>query len=241
MTEENLNCAARVRRLSAEAAASHARSPEVSDILLGDGVRVVAIDPAAHGQALFDLSHNVTDRENLWAYLPYGPFQTAAEMTDWMTGCAASKDPLFFAFTNAANSQPFGMASFLNIHPEHGSVEIGHIWIVPSAQQTRLATEAIYLMMAHVLDRLKFRRLEWKCNALNEKSRAAAKRFGFSYEGTFFRHLIIKGKNRDTAWFSITQDEWPSIRRNFEAWLGPENFDETGQQKTSLLDLNWPK
>ncbi len=126
------------------------------------------------------------------------------------------------------------MASYLRMVPEHGVIEIGHIWFSPGLQRTRQATEAIYLMSRHVFDDLGYRRLEWKCDALNEPSRRAAARFGFTYEGVFRQHLVVKGRNRDSAWFSIVDGEWPLIRAAFEAWLAPENFDAAGVQRRSL-------
>jgi RimJ/RimL family protein N-acetyltransferase len=126
------------------------------------------------------------------------------------------------------------MASFLRMAPEHGVIEIGHIWFAPALQRTRQATEAIYLMARHVFDDLGYRRLEWKCDALNEPSRRAAQRFGFTFEGVFRQHMVVKGRNRDSAWFSILDGEWPAIREAFEAWLGPENFDADGRQRQTL-------
>ncbi len=126
------------------------------------------------------------------------------------------------------------MASFMRIAPDHGVIEIGHIWFAPAIQRTRQATEAIYLMARHSFDDLGYRRLEWKCDALNEPSRRAAERFGFTFEGVFRQHLVIKGRNRDTAWFSILNGEWPVISTAFEAWLAPGNFDADGRQRQSL-------
>jgi RimJ/RimL family protein N-acetyltransferase len=129
------------------------------------------------------------------------------------------------------------MASYLNIVPANGSIEIGHIWFAPPLQKTRAATEAIYLMCRHVFDDLGYRRLEWKCNALNDASMRAARRFGFTYEGTFRQHMVVKGRNRDTAWFAMLDREWPPIRAAFGRWLAPENFDAAGRQRTSLSAL----
>jgi RimJ/RimL family protein N-acetyltransferase len=129
------------------------------------------------------------------------------------------------------------MASYLRITPEHGVIEIGHIWFGLALQRTREATEAIYLLASHAFDDLGYRRLEWKCNALNEPSRRAADRFGFTYEGTFRKHQIVKGRNRDTAWYSILDEQWPAIRASFEAWLDDQNFDEHGRQRRRLSEL----
>jgi RimJ/RimL family protein N-acetyltransferase len=125
----------------------------------------------------------------------------------------------------------------MRIVPEHGVIEIGHIWFAPALQHTRRATEAIYLMARHAFDDLGYRRLEWKCDSLNEPSRRAAERFGFVYEGVFRQHMVVKGRNRDTAWFSIVDGEWPTVRAAFEAWLARENFDAEGRQRKSLRDV----
>jgi hypothetical protein len=129
------------------------------------------------------------------------------------------------------------MASYLRITPEHGVIEIGDIWFGPAYQRSRQATEAIFLLARHALDELGYRRLEWKCDALNERSRRAAERFGFSLEGVFRQHMVIKGRNRDTAWFAILDHEWPAIRAGFERWLASSNFDDEGRQRRSLREL----
>lgn len=237
MNTNQLNSASRPRRApDCEPALSRATAPAPGKPLSGSLVELVKVDVKAQAQSLFDLSKN---HNSLWDYMKSGPFSDVDSMTKWMAECSTTTNPLFYTFIDTTTGAPFGMASYMNIIPENGSIEIGNIWITPNAQRTTMATQALYLMMAHAMDDLKFRRLEWKCNALNAPSRTAAKRFGFSYEGTFFNHLIIKGKNRDTAWFSITTEEWPAIKANFERWLAPDNFDETGKQKTSLADLNW--
>jgi RimJ/RimL family protein N-acetyltransferase len=134
-------------------------------------------------------------------------------------------------------ARPLGIASYLRIKPEFGVIEIGHIWFGVPLQRTPAATEAIYLLVRHALDELGYRRLEWKCNALNAASRRAAERFGFSFEGVFRKHMVVKGRSRDTAWYAITDDEWPSIRHGFEAWLSQENFDSDGKQRRRLGEL----
>ena len=206
--------------------------------LEGERVRLVSVDPAAHLESLFALSHGAAETEALWTYMPYGPFGDRAAMAAWLEGCAGAKDPRFVAVYDKARERASGMASFLNINPAHGSIEIGHIWFAPPLQRTPAATEALFLMMRHAFDELGNRRLEWKCNALNEASRRAALRLGFRFEGVFHQHMVVKSLNRDTAWFSILDHEWPSLRANFEAWLAPENFDAEGRQKQSLSALN---
>ena len=146
-------------------------------------------------------------------------------------------DPLFFAVVDVATQRAMGMASFMRFVPEHGVIEIGHIWFAPALQRTRQATEAIFLLARNAFDVLGYRRLEWKCDALNEQSRRAAERFGFTFEGVFRQHMVVKDRNRDTAWFSITDGEWPLRRAAFEAWLSPDNFDQSGLQRESLSAL----
>jgi RimJ/RimL family protein N-acetyltransferase len=154
-----------------------------------------------------------------------------------LSQAAASEDPLYFAVTALPGERPLGVASYLRITPEFGVVEIGHIWLGSPLQRTTAATEAIYLLARHAFDDLGYRRLEWKCDALNAASRRAAERFGFTFEGVFRKHQVVKGHNRDTAWYAITDDEWPAIRLGYDAWLARENFDRGGRQRRSLGDL----
>jgi RimJ/RimL family protein N-acetyltransferase len=206
--------------------------------LIGETAQLEPVDPQAHAADLFDLSHGHNAPPSLWRYLGYGPFCDQGAFSRWLGECAESADPLFFAIRDKASGQAAGMASYLNIHPEHGRIEIGHIWFAPLLQKTRPATEALFLLMRQAMDALGYRRLEWKCDALNEPSRRAAVRLGFRFEGLFYNHLIVKGRNRDTAWFSIIDSEWPAVRANFETWLAPDNFDAGGQQRQSLRALN---
>ena len=155
-------------------------------------------------------------------------------MLSWAEG---SDDPLFFTLVRAADERPLGVASYLRITPEHGAIEIGHIWFGEPLQRTTAATEAIYLLARHAFDELGYRRLEWKCNALNDASRRAAERFGFGFEGVFRNHMVVKGRNRDTAWYAIVDRDWPRVRGAFEAWLAPENFDGEGRQRRRLGEL----
>ena len=179
-----------------------------------------------------DALHGVSEDPAIWTYLPYGPFATAAEMRARLEEIARSADPLFF--TILRDGRPEGVASYLRIDQENGSIEIGHIWFGTPLQRTTAATEAIYLLARHAFDDLGYRRFEWKCNALNAKSRHAAERFGFTFEGVFRNHMVVKGRNRDTAWYAITAEDWPRVRAGFEAWLAPENFDADGRQLRSL-------
>jgi RimJ/RimL family protein N-acetyltransferase len=205
--------------------------------LNGETVRLESLDAGRHVDQLFDSSHGAGGDARLWDYLPYGPFASRHEFTKWLTQCAASDDPLFFAIVDWESMLAQGMASFMRMVPEHGAIEIGHIWFAPALQRTRRATEAIYLMARHVFDDLGYRRLEWKCDALNEASRRAAERFGFTFEGVFRQHMVIKRRNRDSAWFAMTDGDWPVRRAAFEAWLAAENFDASGHQRKSLSAL----
>ncbi|HET9015717.1 MAG TPA: GNAT family protein [Thermomicrobiaceae bacterium] len=202
--------------------------------------RLEPLDPARHAAELYAASYNVPGAERLWDYLPYGPFPSLDAFSTWLDGRAASDDPLFFAIRDLASGRALGMASYLRIEPAQAVIEIGHIWFAPALQRTPAATEAIKLLLHHALDELGFRRMEWKCDALNAGSRRAATRFGFSFEGIFYQHVVVKGHNRDTAWFSILDHEWPALRAGFARWLAPENFDADGRQRRSLGELTWP-
>lgn len=195
--------------------------------------RLEPVSAESHAEALFDAAA-APGGDDTWRYLPYGPFRTRAAFRDHLGAFAASTDPLFFTIINLDSGRPEGIASYLRIVPAMGVIEIGHIWLSPPLQQTRAATDAIYRMMDTAMTSLGNRRLEWKCNALNAASCGAASRLGFTFEGTFRQHMVVKGRNRDTAWYSILDHEWPSIRPKFEAWLAPGNFDDDGRQKVSL-------
>jgi RimJ/RimL family protein N-acetyltransferase len=171
-----------------------------------------------------------------WTYLPYGPFTSEPDFRAWLTRECLGDDPLFFAIVDAASGTAVGQASYLNIKPAQGSIEVGHLYFSPLMKRTRVATEAMYLMMRRAFE-TGYRRYEWKCDALNAPSRAAAERFGFSYEGIFRQATVTKGRNRDTSWYAAIDREWLALRAAFEAWLAPANFDETGVQRTRLRDL----
>jgi RimJ/RimL family protein N-acetyltransferase len=222
-------------------------SPLPSGLVPGRGRREGAaatlegIDPELHAAELFASSHGVPSGEELWRFMAYGPWSSVDGFRGWLRDCAAAHDPIFFAIRDHKSGRACGMASYLNIVPKNGSIEIGHIWLAPALQRTRAATEALFLLMRHAMDDLRYRRLEWKCNALNDASRRAARRLGFRYEGTFHQHMIVKGRNRDTAWYAITDGEWPAVRANIEAWLAADNFDAEGRQKRSLSEINRPR
>ena len=202
--------------------------------LEGELVRLEPVDVARHAGQLFAAQ---SSEPELWAYLPYGPFESETAFRVWLTERAATSDPLFYAIIERISGRALGMASFLRVEQGHGVIEVGHIWYSPALQRTRLATDAMYVMARHVFDDLGYRRYEWKCNALNEPSRRAALRLGFTFEGVFRQHMVIKGENRDTAWYSMLDGEWPAAKAAFEAWLRPENFNGEGRQLRSLAEL----
>jgi RimJ/RimL family protein N-acetyltransferase len=194
------------------------------------------IDPEADAEELFAASHPPAGDQETWTYLPSGPYEDAAAMRDALTAIAPCDDPLFFAIAALPDERPAGVASYLRVDPRSGVIEIGHIWFGAGMRDTPAATEAIYLLADNAF-RLGYRRLEWKCDALNAASRRAAERFGFSFEGVFRQHMVVKGRNRDTAWYAILDREWPAIRPAYEEWLAPANFDSDGRQAKSLRAL----
>ena len=192
----------------------------------------------AHADALYESNALDTDGRN-WTYLAYGPFDTRAEYRRWIGASSASADPLFYAVVDRATRQAIGVVSYLGIRPSQGSVEVGHINFSPRLQRTPAATEAMYLMMERAFT-LGYRRYEWRCDALNARSRKAAQRLGFSFEGVFRQATIYKGRNRDTAWYSIIGDEWPALQEAHSRWLDPANFTAEGEQRLSLSELTRP-
>ena len=170
-----------------------------------------------------------------WTYLSHGPYATFDEFRAWVERSASSDDPQFFTI-DAAPHGPAGVASYLRITPEAGTIEVGHIHLSPLLQRTVAATEAMFLMMQHAFA-LGYRRYEWKCDALNAPSRAAAERLGFTFEGVFRQALVYKGRNRDTAWYSIIDREWPALRSAFERWLAPSNFDADSRQRVRFAEF----
>lgn len=203
-------------------------------VLRGAYVQIEPLCPDKHAAELFRA--NSAD-DAIWDYLPYGPFHSASTYHRWVRSMTdGASDPLFFAFRDLASGKATGVGSYLRISPQAGSIEVGHLNFSTRLQGTRAATEAMYLMMQSAFE-AGFRRYEWKCDALNMASRRAAQRLGFSYEGVFRHHLIYKGRNRDTAWFAITDAEWPALDVAFQAWLAPGNFDANGAQRERLSDL----
>jgi RimJ/RimL family protein N-acetyltransferase len=196
--------------------------------LRGTYVELRPVDPAADAVPLFEASRD----PGIWTYLFDGPYSSLDEFRAMLEQVAVLEDP--FRYTIVRGGGPEGMCSYLRITPEHGVIEIGNIWFGTPMQRTTAATEAIYLLALNAFDTLGYRRLEWKCNALNGPSRRAAERFGFRFEGVFEQHMVIKGRNRDTAWYAIVDHEWPAVRAGFEAWLEPSNFDVDGRQLRTL-------
>jgi RimJ/RimL family protein N-acetyltransferase len=188
-------------------------------IVSGEYVMLAPTNADADAEALFAISHGDEDRLRLWTYMTAGPFADVAAMRVWLRGCERSTDPLFFTVTDLASNQRTGMVSYMNIVPAMRRLELGNIWYTPGAQNTKVNTETIYIMLCETFDQLYYRRAEWKCDALNVRSRAAAQRLGFSFEGIFRQHMIVRGRNRDTAWFAMTGEEWPLIKANMERWL----------------------
>jgi RimJ/RimL family protein N-acetyltransferase len=201
--------------------------------LSGRHVRLEPLRAKTHAAELFEA---LRGDPSLWDYMPYGPFDTATQYHDWVLAREASTDPLFLALRNLATGKAEGVASYLRITPEAGSIEVGHICLSPALQRSVAATEAMALMMDWAFS-AGYRRYEWKCNALNLRSRRAAARLGFSYEGVFRNHMVIKGRNRDSAWFSVIDSEWPALKAAFAEWLDPANFDAAGVQRTPLSEL----
>ena len=188
-----------------------------------------------HGEDLFEANKHDSEGK-LWTYLPYGPFESFDEYFQWLKAMSAKADPQFYAIVDLGSNKALGLASYLRIAPENGSIEVGHLCYSPLLQGTVAATEAMFLMMQCAFD-MGYRRYEWKCNSLNMASCNAAKRLGFSPEGVFRQHTVVKGHNRDTAWFSVIDTEWALLKEAFTKWLSPLNFDEKGNQVKRLSDL----
>lgn len=214
-----------------------ARHPE-REVMEGRFCRLEPLDPARHAESLY--AANALDVEGRnWTYLPCGPFANLDNYRTWLEQYGCGSDPLFYAIVDLASGAAVGVASYMRINPDGGSIEVGHINYSPLLQRKPAATEAMYLMMARAFQ-LGFRRYDWKCNALNEPSGAAAQRLGLSFEGVFRQANVIKGRNRDTAWYAAIDQEWPAIERAFLEWLSPSNFDEQGRQRSRLSVLTAP-
>lgn len=206
--------------------------PEVT-VLDGRYARLELLNADTHAA---DIHRANTADDTIWDYLPYGPFASAASYHRWVRDVTQGRDPRFYAIKDRATGHFGGVASYLRIAPESGSIEVGHINLAKELQGSRVATEALCLMIAWAFE-AGYRRFEWKCDALNLGSRRAAQRLGLSYEGVFRQATVYKGRNRDTAWFAAIDKEWPALKEAFETWLRPENFDADGQQRERLSDL----
>jgi RimJ/RimL family protein N-acetyltransferase len=207
----------------------------VPTTLRGRHVTLEPLNAAGHTSALWQA---VQSHDELWTWLADGPFTTEADLRQSIEQKQRGPAAVFLALIPTATGKAAGYASYMRIDPPNGVVEVGNILMSPSLQRTTAATEAMYLMARHVFEDLGYRRYEWKCNALNEPSRRAALRYGFTFEGIFRQHMVIKYQNRDTAWFSMLNSEWLARKRAFESWLDPANFDETGQQRQSLTEIS---
>jgi len=197
---------------------------------------VEPLQPDTHAADLYR-AYMEDKKHRGWTYMPYGPFHAFEDYRGWLESYGTGDDPLFHAVIDLGSSRAAGVASYLNIKPDVGVVEVGHINYSPQLQRTPAATEAMFLMMRRAFDELGYRRYEWKCDALNAASRRAAKRLGFVFEGVFRQAAIYKGRNRDTAWYSIIDAQWPALKKAFERWLEPGNFDSQGRQVNRLSDL----
>ncbi len=205
--------------------------------LEGRFVRLEPLDAGEHGDELFEAGSGPA-ADDLWRYLWDGPYGDRASFEAWLTRAVATEDPLFFAIRDRKSGRVEGRFAFLRIDPVNGVIETGHILFGPRLARTPAATESIYLQARHVFDDLGYRRFEWKCDNANERSKRAALRFGFRFEGVFRQHMIVKGRNRDTAWFAMLDHEWPARREAFERWLASDNFDADGRQRMSLAALH---
>jgi uncharacterized protein (DUF952 family)/RimJ/RimL family protein N-acetyltransferase len=204
--------------------------------MVGRFCRVEPLDPDRHARDLWQANAGDPDGR-MWTYLSVGPFADEAAYRTWLSAVAVVDDPVFYTIVDAQTGQAVGLASYLRIDPANGVIEVGHLQFSPRLQRTPAATEAMYLMMRRAFDELGYRRYEWKCDSLNAPSRAAAERYGFRFEGIFRQAVIYKGRNRDTAWFSVTDAEWPAVRDAFQRWLDPANFDADGRQCARLSDF----
>ena len=211
------------------------RPPPSATNIEGRFARLERLDPARHAETLWAA---VSGNDHIWDYLPYGPFANVTKFTAWLTERAALRDPLYYTVLERTSGRALGCLTLMEIRPEMGVIEVGHIFYSPALQKTPAATDAFYLVAKMVFEELGYRRFEWKCNDLNDPSKFAALRFGFTFEGVFRQHLIVKGRNRDTAWYSMLDGEWPARKAAFERWLSPDNFNATGRQKIALSQLN---
>lgn len=202
--------------------------------LAGRDVTLEPLDAGRHAEELYEASHADDRALRIWDHLTYGPYPDVDAYRDALRAQSASFDPVYFAIRANGTGRACGQATFMDIDPPNGAIEIGHIWFGPELQRSRGATEALFMMLRHAMDDLAYRRMQWRCNAMNAKSRAAARRLGFRFEGIHYNDRLSKGRNRDTACYSILDDEWPEVRSRIAAWLDPDNFDGDGTARMSL-------
>ncbi|MCQ0971180.1 GNAT family N-acetyltransferase [Paracoccus sp. TK19116] len=202
-------------------------------VIEGRFMRLERLDAVRHATELHRANGGA---DEVWDYMGYGAFDTLDAYRDWQTTMAQLSDPFFYAIRDAASGKVAGLAAYLRIEPAHGVIEIGHIQLSPALQRTAAASEALMAMIRWAFE-TGYRRVEWKCDALNAPSRRAALRLGFVFEGVFRKHMVVKGRNRDTAWFAITDTEWPALRTAYDRWLSPDNFDGASRQRESLSAL----
>ncbi|MDR3494318.1 MAG: GNAT family protein [Ancalomicrobiaceae bacterium] len=214
--------------------APHSAKPPERVFREGRFARIEPLDADGHGGDLW--SGGLRDA-SIWTYLAYGPFSSEGQFRQWLQTREQLQDPLYFTIGDRTSGSAMGCAALMETRPEMGVIEVGHIFFSPALQRTPAATEAIYLLMRYVFEDLGYRRFEWKCDNANEPSKRAATRFGFAFEGVFRQHMIVKGHNRDTAWFSIVDSEWPALEQAFDTWLAADNFDADGKQKQRLGEL----
>ena len=205
-------------------------------VIAGRFVRLEPLDADRHGPSLWQETHGI-DAAARWQYLFDEPFSDESSFRDFVARKAVSTDPLFYAIIDQSTGRAVGFETLMRVEPAHRCAEVGNILYGKSLQRTPGATEAQYLLMRYIFEELGYRRFEWKCNALNEPSRRAALRLGFTFEGIFRHHMIVRGRSRDTAWYSMLDDEWPAAKAAFERWLSPANFDSAGVQRKSLAAL----
>jgi RimJ/RimL family protein N-acetyltransferase len=202
-------------------------------VMEGRYARLEPLDPSRHGADLL-ASAQAPGADDRFRYLFEDAPSDAASFTPWLEKATAGIDPLFFAVIDKATGRAEGRQALMRIDPVHGVIEIGSILWGPAIARSRIATEALYLFATYAFDTLGYRRFEWKCNDLNEPSKRAALRFGFTFEGVFRHHMVAKGRNRDTAWFAVIDSDWPRLKAGYQAWLRPDNFDKAGQQRSKL-------
>jgi RimJ/RimL family protein N-acetyltransferase len=205
--------------------------------LRGSHVLLRPVEAAIDAEPLYRISHPPDGDPAIWTYLPDGPYQSPEDLRQALAWAETAPESLYYAVAPLPQERPLGLASYLRITPRFGGIEIGHIWFGVPLRRTTAATEAIYLLARHAFEDLGYRRLEWKCDALNAPSRKAVQRFGFTFEGIFRQHQIVKGRNRDTAWYAITDNDWPPIKTGFQSWLAPTNFNPEGRQLRPLNQL----